>query len=351
MDLDKHRAISYCGFKRCCDLIHDLQNNAEYQKIFYPLWMGNWLTDMSQATAFFSFIPSVEERSAAARYWLAFLIKLHAIFQDKWLKRYIDRKESEVKLMRHSENKNKTDYYQSRKDGAYVLPDFILHNAAFKKTWENLFANLWTEEWRSAEQAWALSRRMGEMPDSLPMDIPADENGSPAITPGNAAEIGAYYPLDHFDVADQYIVKEKEQVLDDREELELKDHEKRGFMTTTAHEALEYAKQDWLKKAFDTTQDADRATTCQKRLTDFQALKLLGHGLHTLQDFYAHSNYSDLLLICMAEKNALDDYWNRRIQYLVTETEVGTFNAFVLGKDHPEDEQGTGENPGGHRTV
>ena len=342
MDIDKHRAISYCGFKRCHDLIPELQNNSAYRKTFYPLWMGNWLTDMSQATAFFSFIPA-PEAWGPTRYWLTFLKKLHAIFKDEWLKRYIDRKESELKLTSRSEKKKKIDYYQSRKEGAYVLPDFILQNADFKKTWENLFASLWTEEWRSAEKAWSFSRRMGEMPDSLPMDIPADDTGAPAVLPGRAEEIGAYYPLDHFDVTDQYVVKENKQVLDNREELELKDHEERGFMTVTAQEALAYALRDWVKKAFDATQDADRTTTRQNRLTDYQALKLLGHGLHTLQDFYAHSNYSDLLLICMAEKKLLADYWNRRIQHLVTETGVGTFNAFVLCKEHPEDEHGKGE--------
>lgn len=60
MDIDKHRAISYCGFKRCHDHIPELRDDSEYRKTFYPLWMGNWLTDMSQATAFFSFIPTPE---------------------------------------------------------------------------------------------------------------------------------------------------------------------------------------------------------------------------------------------------------------------------------------------------
>ena len=348
MDLDKHRAILYCGFKRCYDLLPELQKDTKetgYQKTFYPLWLGNWLTDMSQAAAFFSLIPTdkTPQGQSAVRYWLTFLQKVHAIFHDQWLKRYIDRIEGKRKLADHAKKKEKVDYYQSRKDGAYVLPDFIVQNADFKKTWENLFAALWQEEWTSAEKAWEASQQMGEMPESLPIEIPVDETGAFAITPGEAEDIGAYYPLDHFDVTDQYIVKQGERILDNREELELKGYEKRGFMTTTAQEALEYTKQDWIKKAFDTTQEADRSTTRQKRLTNYHALKLLGHGLHTLQDFYAHSNYTDLLLICMAEKNLLTPYWNKRIQYLATETEVGTFNAFVLCKDHPDDRQGSGE--------
>ncbi|WP_446010451.1 HET-C-related protein [Candidatus Electrothrix sp.] len=165
----------------------------------------------------------------------------------------------------------------------------------------------------------------------------------PAVTPGAAEEIGAYYPLDHFDVTNQYIIQEGMRVLDDREELELKQHAEQGFMTTTALQALEYAKQDWLKKAFEATRDEDRAITCQNRIHDYQALKVLGHGLHTLQDFYAHSNYSELLLICMAEHNLLDHYWNQRIQHLVHNTAIGTFNAFVLCKESPDDLQGSGE--------
>ncbi|MGB5687215.1 MAG: HET-C-related protein, partial [Candidatus Electrothrix sp.] len=343
MNIDKHRAISYCGFKRCHDLIPELQNNSAYRKVFFPLWMGNWLTDMNQATAFFSFLPSNEE-PGLIRYWLTFLKKIHTIFpQDEWLKKYIDRKESELEIIARSGKKEKTDYYQSRKDGAYILPDFILQNTDFKKTWENLLATLWTEEWRSAEEAWTFSQKMGEMPESLPIDIPADNTGTPSVLPGKAEEIGAYYPLDHFDVTDQYVLKDNKRVLDNREELELKGHEERGFMTMTVKESITYAMEEWVKKAFDTTQDADSAITRQNRLNDYQALKILGHGIHTLQDFYAHSNYSDLLLICMAEKKLLNGYWNQRINYLVTETEVGTFNAFVLCKEHPDDKHGTGE--------
>ncbi|MCI5138402.1 MAG: hypothetical protein D3922_08290, partial [Candidatus Electrothrix sp. AR1] len=144
-------------------------------------------------------------------------------------------------------------------------------------------------------------------------------------------------------VTDQYVVKDNKRVLDNREELELKGHEERGFMTTTVKESLAYAVEDWVKKAFDATQDADSAVTRQNRLSDYQAIKILGHGIHTLQDFYAHSNYSDLLLICMAEKKLLADYWNRRIHHLVTKTEGGTFNAFMLYKEHPDDKHGKGE--------
>jgi hypothetical protein len=138
-------------------------------------------------------------------------------------------------------------------------------------------------------------------------------------------------------------MKEGRQTLDDREEKEFQEYEQQGFMTATAREALEYAKQDWLKKAFEATQDEDKALTRQNRLKDYQALKILGHGLHILQDFYAHSNYSELLLICMAEKKLLKPYWNQRVRHLVHNTAVGTFNAFVLCKASPDEQHGTGE--------
>jgi hypothetical protein len=40
MEIDKHRAISYCGFKRCHDLLPELHDDSAYRKTFYPLWLG-----------------------------------------------------------------------------------------------------------------------------------------------------------------------------------------------------------------------------------------------------------------------------------------------------------------------
>ncbi|MCI5223482.1 MAG: hypothetical protein D3924_12625 [Candidatus Electrothrix sp. AR4] len=343
MEIDKHRAASYCGFKRCRDAIPELREHTDYDKVFYPLWMGNWLTDMSQATAFFSVIPKLDfEKWRVSKYWLLFLKKIHEIFKDEWLKRYLDRKEAEFKLPYPDKKNEKTDHYQSRVNGGYVIPEFIMQDVKFKKIWENLFATLWLEEWQSAEAALENSQQMGDVQASSSITVPVDCDCIIAVTPGEAEEIGAYYPFDHFDVTDHYIVKDNQRVLNNREELELKDHEQRGFMTTTAEKAFAYALHDWLQKAFDATQDEDIEKTKQNRLDDYQALKTLGHGIHTLQDFYSHSNYTDLLLICMAQKNLLDEYWNKRIQYLVEETQPGTFNAFVLCKDH-SDEKGKGE--------
>ena len=323
MDLDKHRAISYCGFKRCHDLLPELRGSAEYSKIFSPLWLGNWLTDINQAATFFSFLPDSVQGPESDN--------------NQWFKRCFGHQD--LKRARRAKEGRKTDYYQNRKNGGYVLPPVFATRPDFTERWERLIAALWQEEWRSAQAAWAFSRQMGELPDSLSIDRPT----SPAVTPGRAEEIGCYYPLDHFDVADQEVYFVQQERWGSREELELDAWEERGFMTATAQEALEYARQDWVKKAFDATRDADRETARRNRLADYQALKLLGHGLHTLQDFYAHSNYSDLLLICMADKNLLPDYWNRRIHYLAHETGAGTFNAFVLCREHPSDRYGRGE--------
>ncbi len=347
MEIDKHRAALYCGYKRCRDLIPELQKTAAYDTTYYPLWMGNWLTDVSQATAFFTVIPDVNlEKLGIVEYWLAFLKKVHKIFKDEWLKRYIEKKEAALRHLAiggDDGDKEKTDHYQSRRDGAYVIPEFILHDKTFKESWENLFASLWNEEWTSTRKALDISQNMGDISDPLPIKAPVDQVGNIAVTTGEAVEIGAYYPLDHFDVTDQYTTKNNKKELDDREVLEVKGHEERGFMSTTAIEAFEYTLNDWVKKAFNATQDEDKAQTQQNRLTDYQALKNLGHGLHTLQDFYAHSNYTDLLLICMAQKELLTDFWNKRIQYLVDKTATGTFNAFVLCKEHPDDTTGKGD--------
>jgi hypothetical protein len=343
MELDKHRAILYCGFKRCRDALPALKESADYDTTYYPLWMGNWLTDMNQATAFFTVVSALGgEGWGLAEYWIAFLKKVHDIFKDEWLKRYIGKREAALKRRQRDSGQEQPDHYQSRSDGAYVVPEFIMHDAAFKKTWENLFDSLWKEEWTSAEGALDISRKMGDIQE-LSITAPLNAAGAAAVTTGEATKIGAYYPFDHFDVTDQYITENGERILNDREELEVKDHEERGFMSTTAKDAFEYALDDWLRKAFDATQDNDTAQTQQNRLADHQALKTLGHGLHTLQDFYAHSNYTDLLLICMAQRNLLDAYWNRRIQHLVDNTDVGTFNAFVLCKEHPDDTTGKGD--------
>ncbi|XCN75215.1 MAG: HET-C-related protein [Candidatus Electrothrix aestuarii] len=332
MNIDKHRAISYCAFKRCYDLLsEDLKNNSEYQKIFYPLWMGNWLTDINQTSAFFSFIPERTQDLESDND-----PNSPGPVQFNWLRRCIGRKELE-RMERTREDK-KSDYYQNRKDGSYVLPSIFHTRPDFSKRWENLIAALWGDEWTSTKDAWKFSKDMGEMEDFLSLEEPS----APGVTTGTAEEIGVYFPLDHFDVTDQYIIQGNEQVLDNREASEFAGYKNRDFMTSTVQEALKYTKQDWLKKAFDATQDVDPSSTQQNRLTDYQALKLLGHGLHTLQDFYAHSNYSDLLLICLAEERFLDEYWNKRIHHLAHKTEVGTFNAFVLHKE-PSTGQRTGK--------
>ncbi len=328
MHLDKHRAISYCAFKRCHDLIPELRDDARYRTVFYPLWMGNWLTDMSQASAFFSFLPENNPVS---------LEPTHCNFLERCMGH------QEIGRARRAQQDQKTDYYHNRKNGAYVLPTIFSTDNNFKERWERLFSSLWEDEWSSAQEAGEFSKKMGEMADSLALDAPNDASGSPAVTTGKAEEIGVYYPLDHFDVTDQNIYFVQKERWGTREELELDEYKNQGFMTTTAHAALEYAQQDWLKKAFTATQAADQETTRQNRLADHQSLKILGHGLHILQDFYSHSNYIELLLICMAEKDLLNPYWNNRIHHEVHQDKIGTFNAFVLCKKHSADQYGTGE--------
>ncbi|MCI5122874.1 MAG: hypothetical protein D3908_17140, partial [Candidatus Electrothrix sp. AUS4] len=141
MDLDKHRAISYCAFKRCQELIPKLQNNAQYRKIFYPLLMGNWLTDINQTSAFFSFLPDGGQELKGNK---SDPDSLDSI-QWRWLRRCLGHQEME--RTRRAREKQKTDYYQNRKNGAYVLPSFFRARPDFTKRWEQLIASLWEEEW------------------------------------------------------------------------------------------------------------------------------------------------------------------------------------------------------------
>ncbi len=91
MDLKVHRAITYLGMKRAAKR---LQNFDIFDE-FTPIWQGNWLTDMNQASAFF------------------------ALFDDRF------------------------DHYQASHDHQYHLPSLI---AEHQDEWVALFNGLWTTE-------------------------------------------------------------------------------------------------------------------------------------------------------------------------------------------------------------
>ncbi len=54
MNLNVHRVISYLGLKRAAKRLSKMNILEDFKAI----WLGNWLTDMNQASAFFALFDS-----------------------------------------------------------------------------------------------------------------------------------------------------------------------------------------------------------------------------------------------------------------------------------------------------
>jgi hypothetical protein len=106
MNLSVHKAMLYCALRRAASR-RGQRRGEDLLAAFHPLWLGNWLTDMNQATAFFDAAQGKVDP------------------YDRW-------------------NGN----------GTYKLPDVVRSNA---ETWTKLYQSLWAEEWRvmSAQSAFA----------------------------------------------------------------------------------------------------------------------------------------------------------------------------------------------------
>jgi hypothetical protein len=250
MQLKVHRAILLLALRRA----NERKHNSKLMDSFQQLWLGNWLTDMNQATAFFD---AFEERR---------------------------------------------DPYKIRNSyGTYDLPKVVKDNHG---RWLKLYQALWQEEWKATS---ALQKFSG-FPDQ-------------GATPLDIQEIGGYYPLDHFDVVDP---------LDDdgnpisREFEEFEDPNNTGLTLTAREGVFTYVREALLNPAFSVTGNA--------RFTDLTSLRWLGHGLHTLQDFYAHSNFTETLLHLAGDKiPALHD-----LDHILDRERKGSFAAYAGGV-RPED--------------
>lgn len=240
MDLKVHRAILYLGMKRAgINLGKDLFND------FKPVWQGNWLTDMNQATALFS------------------------LFEKN------------------------TDHYKAYGPSGYHLPSLIDEN---KNEWIMLFNGLWNNEWINI-------KNMQEFKHIPEYDINIS----------NTSQIGCYYPYDHFDVVDPLdedgkpVSREKEE-FNNAECITSDLHPDPPYyklMTLTACEGVyKYCYENLLYFAY------EKRDSSIKEKRD-SSLRNLGHALHTLQDFFAHSNFVELLLSHAALNNMIDpDFGN-----------------------------------------
>lgn len=127
MDLTVHRTMLWLGLTRHCPKMA--------KEAFLSTWMGNWLTDMNQATAFFALGDSQYDA-----------------------------------------------YDAIRPDGTFKLPS-AFGNEELKHIWLNLYQALWVEEVNCVGRIETLS-------DSIHSSL------EPAVT--GLHEIGAYFPYDHF---------------------------------------------------------------------------------------------------------------------------------------------------------
>lgn len=126
-----------------------------------------------------------------------------------------------------------------------------------------------------------------------------------------ADRLGCYRPEDHIDNPKNYadnvdardyyeklrgpVDEASELVIDER--LGMKTYiasEGQGFMTSAEH----------VRKLFSRCVELGRSYSRNNNKADFhEALRLLGTGLHCLEDFLAHSNYTELALIEMGERD------------------------------------------------
>jgi hypothetical protein len=233
MDLPVHRAILYNALNRAERELH--RKEGELLSAFHPLWLGNWLTDINQATAFFD---AYEGHGRADPY-------------DRW---------------------------EKGEKWHYKLPE-ILKEKKYAEVWLDLVRAFWDDEWVVATTA----PRYAKLPKSK-------------AAPDSVQEIAGYYPLDHFDVTATYDESGK---ADSGERRELAAAAKTGMTWTASEGVFHYCLPRWLAPAFETDEG--------RRRSDMMSLQRLGHATHTLQDFFSHSNFVELMLLCAEETEVLDE--------------------------------------------
>ncbi|TDZ40278.1 Translation initiation factor IF-2 [Colletotrichum spinosum] len=126
-----------------------------------------------------------------------------------------------------------------------------------------------------------------------------------------ADRLGCYRPEDHIDNPKNYADNEDARQYDRRlrgpidegvelavdERTGMKNYianEQAGIMTSAAH----------VRKLFGTCIELARSYSRNKKEADlYEAMRLMGTGLHCLEDFFAHSNYTELALIEMGERD------------------------------------------------
>ncbi|KAM0305403.1 hypothetical protein HYE67_008678 [Fusarium culmorum] len=126
-----------------------------------------------------------------------------------------------------------------------------------------------------------------------------------------AERLGCYRPEDHIDNPKDYAENVDARQYDERlrgpidEERELSIDPETGMKNYIANErARIMTSAKHIKKLFSGTIELARRYKDSRRKADkYEALRLMGTGLHCLEDFFAHSNYCELALIELGERD------------------------------------------------
>ncbi|RFN47347.1 het-c protein [Fusarium flagelliforme] len=126
-----------------------------------------------------------------------------------------------------------------------------------------------------------------------------------------AERLGCYRPEDHIDNPKDYAENVDARQYDERlrgpidEERELSVDPETGMKNYIANERARcMTSARHIKKLFTGTIELARRYKDSRRKADkYEALRLMGTGLHCLEDFFAHSNYCELALIELGERD------------------------------------------------
>ncbi|PKN22259.1 MAG: hypothetical protein CVU65_15380 [Deltaproteobacteria bacterium HGW-Deltaproteobacteria-22] len=257
MDLKVHRAILLLALQRVKQRIDPnkliIPPDELLNKTFYPLWHGNWLTDMNQASAFFDVL----------------------------------------------ENKYQDPYTRWRGSGTYDFPQVIRDH---QTEWVNLFNTLWAKEYNEVAQ----------FPAFKAIKPPA-----PQLKVTDPNQIGGYYPYDHFDVADRMrplcpqcngpmsmTADQNNWRCTDQQHAPLQAGAEGNVQWEPVPDSVEFENaQDKLshtihRGVFTECLWGPLNTALVGQRDHVDNLRILGKALHTLQDLFAHSNFVELLLLC-----------------------------------------------------
>lgn len=152
--------------------------------------------------------------------------------------------------------------------------------------WEKLIKQVWLADWKR-------TKADASRPSSILAELGENDND---IVPGNLYLIRGYDPLDHFDVVDAF--KDGKPCRSEAEELSFSTTQSKTqtvpLLSRTAYEGVYEHAVAFLSVAF--------AATKAERITEPVNLRLLGQALHTLQDFFGHSNFVEILMLLAAHR-------------------------------------------------